>query len=88
MELEELNARIENQQRLLLLEKRHLREVMAQNLDPSTARWVIDIRMREIALLKQRLSKLQRRNEPGDSCSISYRARIRPPRPNHFSAAA
>ena len=60
MRTDELIARLEEQERLLLLEKRHLREVMAQQLDDSTARWVVDIRQREIMKLRAWLQKLQR----------------------------
>ncbi|MEV8519526.1 hypothetical protein ABZR86_06970 [Dyella marensis] len=64
MQLDELNRRIQEQQRLLLLEKRHLREVAAHDLDQSTARWVIDIRRREIAVLKRKFSMLQKEMIP------------------------
>jgi len=57
MQIDELLARLEHHERVLLLEKRHFREVLAQQLDDSTARWVVDIRRREIIKLKMRLQK-------------------------------
>lgn len=59
MKANELIARLEEQERLLLLEKKHLRDVVAQGLDDSTARWVVDIRRREIIKLRAWLRKLQ-----------------------------
>jgi len=60
MKADELVARLQEQEHLLLLEKRHLREVMAQKLDDSTARWVVDIRQREVIKLRAWLQKVQR----------------------------
>jgi len=74
MQIDELLARLEHRERLLLLEKRHLREVLAQQLDDSTARWVVDIRRREIIKLKMRLQKLQQ-DEAGSKDMTSDRRR-------------
>lgn len=77
MKADELIARLQEQERLLLLEKRHLREVMAQRLDDSTARWVVDIRQREIMKLRAWLHKLQRDEVGHVDTSLDRRRRRR-----------
>jgi len=86
MQIDELLARLEHHERLLLLEKRHLREVLAQQLDDSTARWVVDIRRREIIKLKMRLQKLQQ-DEAGSKDMTSDRRRRRRPVPRSVAEA-
>lgn len=77
MKADELIARLQEQERLLLLEKRHLRDVIAQKLDDSTARWVVDIRQREVIKLRAWLQKLQR-DEVGRAYPLDRRFRGRP----------
>jgi hypothetical protein len=78
MKTDELIARLEEQERLLLLEKRHLREVMAQELDDSTARWVVDIRKREIIKLRAWLRKVQSNEVEHADAPLDRRRRRRP----------
>lgn len=60
MDKSAIAARIHEQECLLLLEERHLLEVVLHALDETTARWVITIRKREISKLKTMLERLQR----------------------------
>lgn len=86
MKIDELLVRIEDHERLLLLEKRHLRDVRAQHLDQSTAQWVVEIRTREIVKLKILLRKLQ--SEASDSASSDFLAvKPRPPNPQRWAIA-
>ena len=77
MKTDELIARLEEHERLLLLEKRHLREVLAQCLDDSTARWVVDIRQREIVKLRAWLRKVQHDETGNVNTTLDRRRRRR-----------
>ena len=80
MKTDELIERLQKQEQLWLLEKLHLRNVVAQGLDDSTARWVVGIRTREIAKLKAWLRKMQRDEVVGDVPPLDRRRRRAIPR--------
>jgi len=87
MKADELIARLQEKERLLLLERRHLRDVIAQKLDDSTARWVVDIRQREIMKLRAWLHKLQRDEVGQVDTSIDRRRRRRCNDPRELMAS-
>lgn len=75
MKTDELIERLQKQEQLWLLEKLHLRNVVAQGLDDSTARWVVEIRAREIIKLKAWLRKMQRDEVADEVISLDRRRR-------------